>query len=218
MTIEDGPEIQKMLALFEGDGTEVKQQLIYAGLLLLIFERFKRYVVDQVDGFFAEEIEIEDGRLRYKRGKKFKELIADKGGYKPGQHKNKDFRAALHWFLDLDAITTEEFEDIERLYNLRNEIGHELLEILADHRKTPIKFLDVFTTFYVYLKIVRWWIKEVEVATDPDLGQNINGTPDWDSAESTDTIFLREIINKGLAGMPEWEAINAAQAQQASKS
>jgi hypothetical protein len=75
-----------------------------------------------------------DGRLRlkYTRGGKFKKLIKEKGVHAPGQHANKEFRAALYWFCDLGAITEDEFNDIERIYALRNDIGHKLFQVISD--------------------------------------------------------------------------------------
>jgi hypothetical protein len=203
--MDEPPEFRRLKAIFDGDGTDIRQQFIYAGLLLTIFERFKVYVVDQVDGFFSEHIEIKDGVLNYTRGERFKQIIRESGSGEPGQHGNKAFRAALHWFYDLGAISKHEFGEVERIYALRNEIGHELLRIIADDTKNPIKLEDVLTTFSVYVKIVRWWIKEVEATTNPAFNQEEYDNADWDSVESSDTIFLREIIKKALVGDISWE-------------
>jgi len=191
-------EFRRLRGIFDGDGSEIREQFILAGLLLTIFERFKTYVVEQVDGFFSSDFEVRDGRLKYSRGEKFKKLIKEKGNHVPGQHANKEFRAALHWFCDSGAITGNEFNEIERIYALRNDIGHELFRIVADDNKNPIKIDDVLTTFTVYLKIVRWWVKEVEASTDPDFDQDKYDNTNWDEVESTDTVFLREIIKKSL--------------------
>lgn len=191
-------ELRRLKGIFDGDGSEIREQFILAGLLLTIFERFKTYVVEQVDGFFSSGFEVRDGRLKYSRGEEFKKLIKEKGNHVPGQHANKEFRAALHWFCDSGAITGNEFNEIERIYALRNHIGHELFRIVADDNKNPIKIDDVLTTFTVYLKIVRWWVKEVEASTDPDFDQDKYDNTNWDEVESTDTIFLREIIKKSL--------------------
>jgi hypothetical protein len=204
-------EFRRLTQIFEGDGADIRLQLVLAGLLLMIFERFKTYVTSQVDGFFSTHMEIKDGDIKYTRGEKFKELIQQSGAGKPGQHANKPFRAALRWFLDLQAISQEEFDHIERLYVLRNEIGHRLLHIVADDGTKPIELEDVLTAFAVYLKIVRWWIKEVEATTDPDMDQETYDNTDWDNAESSDTVFLREIIRKSLFTAKELEEIaNAA--------
>jgi hypothetical protein len=200
-------EFGRLRAIFDSDGSEIREQFIFAGLLLTIFERFKKYVVDHVDGYFSDHIEIRDGHLKYTRGEKFKKLIKEKGVHAPGQHANKEFRAALHWFCDLGAITEDEFNDIERIYALRNDIGHELFQVISDDNKNPIKLNDVLTTFSVYLKIVRWWVKEVEATTDPDFDQEKYDNTNWDEVESIDTIWLREIIRKSLLGDMEWQEI-----------
>lgn len=80
---------------------------------------------------------------------------------------------------DLGAITENELNDIERIYMLRNDIGHELFHIIADDNKRPIKLADVMITFSVYLKIMRWWVKEVEATTDPD--KTGAGNPNFES-------------------------------------
>jgi hypothetical protein len=200
-------DLTRIQSLFESDGTEIREQFILAGLLLTIFERFKRYVEGQVDGFYADHIEIKEGSLKYTRGEKFKLLIKENGSHKPGQHANAVFRAALNWFYELNAITKEEFDHVERLYLLRNDIGHELLEVLADSRKKSIELFDILMTFSVYVKVVRWWIKEVEATTDPDYDQAKFDATDWNQAESFDTMFLRQIMHKALDGNPQWNAI-----------
>ena len=200
-------EFRRLRAIFDSDGSEIREQFIFAGLLLTIFERFKKYVVDDVDGYFSDHIEIRDGHLKYARGEEFKKLIKEKGVHAPGQHANKEFRAALHWFCDLGAITEDEYNDIERIYALRNDIGHELFQVIADDNKNPIKLDDVLTTFSVYLKIVRWWVKEVEATTDPDFDQEKYDNTNWDEVESIDTIWLREIIRKSLLGDMGWQEI-----------
>src|SRR6266436_1801925 len=200
-------EFRRLRAILDSDGSEIREQVIFAGLLLTIFERFKKYVVDHVDGYFSDHVEIRDGNLKYTRGEKFKKLIKEKGVHAPGQHANKEFRAALHWFCDLGAITEDEYNDIERIYALRNDIGHELFQVIADDNKNPIKLDDVLTTFSVYLKIVRWWVKEVEATTDPDFDQEKYDNTNWDEVESIDTIWLREIIRKSLLGDMDWQEI-----------
>jgi hypothetical protein len=206
-------EFRRLKRIFDGDGAEIHEQFILAGLLLTIFERLKPYVVERIDGFFSNHFEVRDGILKYTRGEKFKTLIKEKGLGGPRQHANKEFRAALHWFYDLGAITEDEFNDVERIYSLRNDIGHELFLIIADDNKEPIKVNDVLTTFAVYLKIMRWWVKEVEATTDPDFDQERYDNTKWDEVESPETIFLREIIIKSLLGNADWQEMAEASAK-----
>jgi hypothetical protein len=204
------PDFKRLRAIFDGDGTEIRDQFIFASLILMIFEQFKKYVVHQVDGFLAARIEIQNGDLKYMRGEEFKALIKEKGAGDPGQHDNRVFRAALHWFFDLGAIERDELDDVERLYTLRNEIGHELLRIIADDTKAIIRLGDVLIAFGVYVKIVRWWVKEVEATTNPGVTPELYENTAWDKVESTGTIFLREILHKALAGNAEWEELQKA--------
>jgi hypothetical protein len=88
---------------------------------------------------------------------------------------------------------------------LRNEIGHQLFQIIADDAKQPVLLSDVLITFGVYVKIVRWWVKEVEATTDPDMTTERYENIDWEQVESTDTVFLREVINKALAENTDWQ-------------
>ncbi|MBN9514556.1 MAG: hypothetical protein J0H97_14215 [Alphaproteobacteria bacterium] len=200
---------RRLQSIADGDGSEIRRQFVLAGLLLMIFERFKEYVTNQVDGFFASYVEFKDGRLAYTRGEAFKALIRERGGGNPGQHANKVFRAALNWFHEFNAIDKSTLEEIERLYALRNEIGHELFEIIANDIKKPVTLTDVLMTLGVYVTIVRWWVKEIEATTDPDMTQEKYASANWDEVESVDTLFLRLILQKSLADDPEWEALRA---------
>jgi hypothetical protein len=166
-------------------------------------------VTNQVDRFFATKFQFKDGRLVSTRGEAFKALVREKGSGDPGQHDNKVFRAALRWFHEFNAIDKAALDEIERLYALRNEIGHQLFEVIADDRKKPVALMDVLVTLGVYVTIVRWWVKEIEATTDPDMTQERYENTNWDEAESSDTVFLRLILQKSLAGDPEWEALRA---------
>lgn len=200
-------KLQKLDAILDGDGDKLREQFIYAGLLLTIFERFKAYVIDRVDEFFASNMEIKDGTIKYMRGSKFKKLIKEQGNGDRGQHKNQVFRAALKWFQSLDAIDKSELDEVERLYSLRNEIGHELLLIISDDGKQPITIFDVILALSVYVKITRWWWKEIECATDPDMTQEKYDSIQWDEVETVDTIVLQAIFNKALEDNPLWQEI-----------
>jgi hypothetical protein len=195
---------KRLHPIFEDGGDGIRKQFILAGLLLTIFECFKTYVVAQVDGFFSNHMEVVDGQIKVTRGEEFKKLIKERGKGQPGEHGNKVFRAAIKWFGELNAVEDWELKEVERLYNLRNDVGHELFRILADDKKNPISVVDVMLIFSVYVKIVRWWVREVEISTDPDMTPEKYDSIDFDGIESIETTILREIMHKSLEGMPEW--------------
>ena len=77
----------------DGAGVDIRQQLILAGLLLMLFERFKKYALDRVEGFFSDHFEFREGSLFYRRGEEFKKLIQEHGKGESGQQGNGAFRA-----------------------------------------------------------------------------------------------------------------------------
>lgn len=199
--------LRRLQEIVDGDGSDIRLQFILAGLLLTIFERFKAFVVSRVDEFFAHGFEVREGALIIKRSDEFKALIKAKGEGEPGQHGNVVFRAALGWLYEMNAIDKSELSRVERLYTLRNDIGHELFAVVASDHKEPIDLMDPVWTLHVYVKVVRWWIKEIEAATDPDMTREKYESTNWAEAESTDTLFLRAILHKSLAGIHEWEVL-----------
>ena len=205
---------QRLETILIGDGSQTREQFIYAGLLLTIFEVFKSFVVNEVDSFFSSSFKIENGVSRYERGERFKQIIAEKGKGEPGQHRNKVFRAALSFFYEFKAITKTECDEIERIYNLRNEIGHELFCIITDDSKNPITIDDVLTTYSIYLKIVRWWLKEIEFPTEPGFDKEMYDNTDWNAVETVQTALLGEIIRKTLLGDASLEDLLAQNSNQ----
>lgn len=204
MTTEFLSQFKKLNDLFYRDGGQIRRQFVLSSLLIMIFEQFKDYVIDRVDGFFSEHMEVKEGRITYTRGREFKDIMKEKGAGQPGQHANKAFRAALHWFYELNALDNDELDEIERLYILRNDIGHELFGIIADDAKPPITLFDVIFIFSMYIKIVRWWVKEIEAPTDPEISEDEYNNTDWDAVESFEIIILRTIIEKSLLEDLEW--------------
>lgn len=74
---EESEKFIRLRKIFEEDGSELRKQMIYAGLILTIFERFKRYIIDQLECFFSSDLQIRDGKIIPKRGEKFTELIKE---------------------------------------------------------------------------------------------------------------------------------------------
>lgn len=188
-------EATKISTLLEGDGSEVKEQLVLSGLLLLLFERFKDYVIGQIDFLYCDDFFIKKENMSYVRGEEFKKIIDEKGKGNKGQHGDKAFRAALKQIHEFGAISEVELKKIESLALLRNDIGHELFRILVDDNKPVINSEDIFFLFDIHLKVVRWWLKEFEASMNPDL---YYGSVDFDSADSMETLLFEEVINKAL--------------------
>lgn len=121
-TLRLPPECKRLRAIFDGNGAQMRTQFIFGSLILTIIVWFKVYVVGQVEGFFADHIEFQEGNLKYTRGVEFKKLIKERGVGDPGKHDNRVFRVAMHWFFKLGAIEKQELDAVERLYKLWGEV------------------------------------------------------------------------------------------------
>jgi hypothetical protein len=95
--------------------------LSYAGLVMLLYEELKQAVVDEVRNF-------------YSLGETFDEAAYTKDVR--SLNTRSVFRASARWLLKSDAITTGQIDVLERLYEHRKDIAHELIKYLidVDHR------------------------------------------------------------------------------------
>ncbi|WP_218813564.1 hypothetical protein [Rickettsiella endosymbiont of Dermanyssus gallinae] len=205
--MESKYEFKKITDLLKSDDEDIKQQLIIPGLFLMVFESFKKYVVSTVDEFFSDP-EYNTSSFVRKRGAEFKEIIKNFGKRKnKAQHKDSTFRGALHFFSDLDAITSEEVNEIERLSLVRNDVGHELFNIIVDDRKPIIIFENIDTIMGLYSKIHKWYIKEIEAEINPLFIENKDNI-DFENVTLFEIELLKIIISKALLTKKEREEVN----------
>ena len=90
--------------------------------------------------------------------------------------KGKDdaLRGSIVWLRNAEAITSEDESDIRMVTDARNEVAHEMSAMVSGSK--PPNFANHFVTLMALLqKIEKWWIVNVEIATDPDFdGQEID--------------------------------------------
>lgn len=88
--------------------------------------------------------------------------------------KQNIFKSSLFWLLENSAITFEEFQEILELKEHRNLIAHNIDKIITDS-DFNIDVLKEKRIFELITKIELWWIREVEIPTNPDyINKNIN--------------------------------------------
>lgn len=69
-------ELKKIKAFLEFDGEDAKQQIILSGLFIMVFERFKKFIIDTVDDFSCDDLENKNGTIIItKRGTESKQLL-----------------------------------------------------------------------------------------------------------------------------------------------
>lgn len=83
--------------------------------------------------------------------------------------------ASLDWLKEMQAINDAEIGAFDRVKACRNLLAHRLLSLLGSEGMPP-DFEKCFQEMVALLhKIELWWIREVEIPTDPDFdGQEID--------------------------------------------
>ncbi|MCP1270623.1 hypothetical protein [Acetobacter cerevisiae] len=198
-------EHSKIYALIT-ETDNIKETLILSSLFSILLERFKKYIIETVDSFFASDFEQRNGKLTLLRGNSFKDLIKKYGKNDNGKHNCKDFRACTYFFLELGYMSQEDVDTANRYYDEKNNISHELYEIIADDKKQGVYIDDILTIYTIYKTVVRHWIREVEATTgmiEPEDYDNY----DFDNAETIETILLWRMIESALKGIPAWDII-----------
>lgn len=139
----------------------LKDNLIVASLFLAAYETLKTAIIDQIRNFyccgFNEQGEIISPNYQAKV------LALDKSR----------LLASLLWLKNNNAIDDADIARIQQIRQHRNELAHELQRFLAT-AEAEIN-IDLLGSIYdLVTKIDRWWIREVEIPTNPDFdGQDV---------------------------------------------
>lgn len=146
---------------------ELKKLLEKSSLFISLYENFKQGYVESVLGFYANEIEFENGDIVYKftngNGKedKTKKLQYEKEVFRTVKKKdgNWDKDASLfNWLRKREVITDEQYEKLLELRIYRNKLVHELDKFLVNSFPTD---LDIKIEELLSIRIhasKRWYI------------------------------------------------------------
>lgn len=133
----------------------VRENLVSAALLITAFESLREHMTSRLLGFYATDwVGLEPQESDSYR----QEVIS--------RHK-KRYEATCLWFLDNGAIDQHDFDSILACRHHRNDVVHDLLKYLVD----PAFEVDLSTVdeiLRLHTKVERWWIKEIEIPTNPD--------------------------------------------------
>ena len=98
--------------------------------------------------------------------------------------------ASLKWFIEMEAITQEDYDTYQKIRKKRNDIIHELLKNLSDgFTEYDIELFAKMIS--IYDKIDKWWINEIEI---PISGEDIPDDYDRNAVCGGQAIIL-SIIN-----------------------
>ena len=98
------------------------------------------------------------------------------------------------WFFSLSALTTEDVKAIDQIRRRRNHIAHELPQLLVSPEPAvSIEHLQELQT--LLRKIEIWWVKNIELSTDPDY---IHKDLESLDVETFYTVLFDHVMEKAL--------------------
>jgi len=143
----------------------LKRNLINASLILTAYELMKYSLIYKVEGFF--EVDKEHIQESCNEHKNEIEKIRKK---LPKKLQGYPLLVYALWFKEHEALSEADFNNIVRIWGYRNKIAHELIEFLVDSDfEVDVKYL--FEIRDIVEKADIWWVKEVEIAINPDFDQ-----------------------------------------------
>ena len=156
----------------------LRGNLIAASIFLAAYETLRASIIDRIQDFFTTGFD-ESGWI-ISEDYKNKVLSLDKS----------PLRASLLWLKEMSVISDADIELVQAIREHRNELAHDLPKLIATaDADININLLD--SIYDLITKIDRWWIREVDLPTDPDFyGREV---PDNDIL-SGNMLFLQIMI------------------------
>lgn len=169
----------------------VRTRFLRTGLFLVAHEMLLSSIKDRTHDFFSNTWTATDG---WKPSPKYREkvLSLDPKG------KNNQLRASVVWLRQMEAIDENDEFTIRELTEERNRLAHELRNVLGGTYKHD--FENLFPKLVsLVAKIDRWWIVNVEIATDPDLA----GKEFDEDGVIPGSLMLLQVLNQVALGKDE---------------
>ncbi len=139
----------------------LRGNLIIASIFLAAYELLRTSVIDRIRDFFTYEFNEHGGVVS--EDYKSKILSLDKS----------PLRASLLWLKEMSAIGDTDIELVDEIRKHRNELAHDLPKFIAT-ADAEINVNLLGSIYELLTKIDRWWIKEVDIPTNPDFdGQEV---------------------------------------------
>ena len=173
----------------------LNQNLIIASLYIAVFDNFKYRIISSVRDFYISG--YKDGQYLYDG---YKDEVLNKIKTK----NNRTIKASILWLKESGAITNADETKFEELTNMRNNLAHEMSQMLFDGFPDNIYQLYV-DMIELFEKIEKWWVIEVEMA--------INSTDipykniDWNNITSVNIQFIKIMSQIAFTNTNEYKNI-----------
>jgi hypothetical protein len=168
------------------DPAALRTNLIAASLFLAAYETLSSSVIDQIRDFFADEY----GPAGAKVSERYKSevLSLDKS----------PLRASLLWLKGMSVLEDADLTLADLIRKHRNDLAHELPRFIST-AEADVNLELLASTRDLVSKIDRWWIREVEIPTNPDYdGESIRD----DEIHSGRTLFIDIMLHVALGEDP----------------
>jgi hypothetical protein len=134
----------------------LKRNLTRASVFIAAYELLKSTVIERVKSFFTAD--YRDGEWIV--GPKYKERVRV-------LNDRDELDACMKWLVEMEAISEKDLKVFGEIRAHRNKVAHELVKFIssADHDVNSELFDALIK---MTAAIERWWIREVEIPTNPD--------------------------------------------------
>lgn len=135
----------------------LRTNLIVASLFITAFEMLKDSIIEHIRYFFIN-------------GFNEKGWIIDNKYKTEVLSRNKSpLYTSLAWLKGMNVINDNDIETFNKIKDCRNELAHEIVNFVSKGPKNDP--LPLFSKMVNLIhKIDKWWILNVEIPTNPDLG------------------------------------------------
>ena len=166
----------------------LQHNLSFLALFKGMYEQFEDKVIKNVDCFLNLGCSANDD-THCKKSEYYRQNILNRKVDENG-NKNK-LKATMLWFVDVGAITPEDYSLFLNIKEARNIYVHQLTKCVVNgiSDKDIDMLVQLLNLFY---KIDNWWINEIEIPTS-----GISASDDYPTEEAYSMIYTiyRDMIN-----------------------
>lgn len=166
----------------------LQHNLSFLALFIGMYEQFEDKVIENVDCFLNLGCSANDD-THCKKSEYYRQNVLNRKVDENG-NKNK-LKATMLWFVDVGAITPEDYSLFLNIKEARNIYVHQLTKCVVNgiSDKDIDMLVQLLNLFY---KIDNWWINEIEIPTS-----GISASDDYPTEEAYSMIYTiyRDMIN-----------------------
>lgn len=168
------------------DPQKLKEKVLATAVFIAIYEATEDRIVEKVKGFFCNG--FDNKGLTYSPEYLSEVLTLENSWTYKVTKIGKELKASLIWLKNMDVIDDSDIVQFLQLRDDRNTMTHEFLSNLTRGHTASQEQINAL--IQLVRKIEIWWVKNIEIGTNPDLDQYLTNPPeDKDITSGTETLF-----------------------------